>query len=203
MTDAEDDYFGTADSALFDSRYARTHHGEKVAMPTKVQLEREVQRQRAKLDRAEALLEALAGIPDADPFLDGAAFHFRLPTGGYDYIALRASGLWYTTGRTGPHRSSWLHLIEWLIGCNVTEIVWLSGDAEPTLLTDIARHAPAPADPPAVVTFRQMPCRDSFVGQHSPHPWGSDSSDPVFWCRGEATPTIVGHVDGQDIYGTG
>lgn len=219
MSDAEDDYFGTRDDIGYglglgpailrslDERLApgqaqnraRIHHQRGTAMPTKAQLEREVERHRNRLEKAEARLEALRDIPELDPFQDGAAFHFRAHTGGYDYVALRADGLWYSTGRTGPHRLTWSALVEWLLDHGVTRIRLLDPAAEEIALSEL--RLPEVPEQEGQVDMGHLR-RDMLhlimqrcnatraIGDHAPHTWGIQPEHPVYWCNGKEEPTV-------------
>lgn len=80
---------------------------------------------RAEALRAQAmkmLEEAAAydGIPEEDPFPDGQVITFQKTFQGssieYMYAAVRADGLWNTTGPRSPKAYNWKQLITWLRG---------------------------------------------------------------------------------------
>lgn len=78
--------------------------------------------------KSEALAAALAQALAEEKRLDGAyggepqedgtviAFRARFNQGGrwYDYAAIRANGLWSTTGPRSPKSYSWADLVPWL-----------------------------------------------------------------------------------------
>lgn len=84
------------------------------------------------MKKSEALAAALAAqlaaearIEEAygpEPEEDGAVIAFRvrfMPRGPkYHYAAIRANGLWYTTGPTSPKGYGWDELVSWLDSMN-------------------------------------------------------------------------------------
>jgi hypothetical protein len=125
------------------------------------QLDREIARHRDKLERAEALREQLAGIPDTDPFPDGMVLVFDARFGSesktYSYAALRAAGKWYVTGqvvRRAPtgragYGLTWLELIGWWIEHRVDMV----GFYEQTSVHSLG-SLPQPPAPPKKVEIR-------------------------------------------------
>lgn len=98
-------------------------------MPTRDQLRRELQRHQDKVDRIEAALDALAGLPEQDPYEDGQVLRLTWHCGdGTDltYVLLRVKGLWWSSGkmvgRVVNHHQSWSSICEWLVEGRVTAI---------------------------------------------------------------------------------
>lgn len=204
MTDAEDDHFGTRDMIGFGlglipgvrSLNDRLAPGEQLnrertqrEMPTPLPasrrrrlLEQEAARHEEKAAKARERAEQLGDIPDRDPFPDETVLF--LERGGYNFAVLKASGYWYTTGpRLGLDKANWGQFVDWLVDGGV-ELAYPMVRGEPATLGNLAPQ------PPADVSFRRMPCKDSFVGLHNPHAWkpGPDpDEDPIFWCDGQAT----------------
>jgi hypothetical protein len=74
----------------------------------------------------EEKLKVLATYGD-DVYNDSDVIRFRkcFVEGGdsYTYVAIKAGGRWYTTGRTGPYRATWTELTLWMVsGIPVTAI---------------------------------------------------------------------------------
>lgn len=74
----------------------------------------------------EAQLEKLKMFPEEDPFGDGTFLTFEKnfpsnPDQKYTYMATRAGGLWYVTGKKTPQGVTWEHFVNWM-GLGVDEI---------------------------------------------------------------------------------
>lgn len=145
----------------------------------KAQLEREVARHRAKLDAAEQRLEALEGIPDADPFEDGTVL--RVFRRNCTFACLRAAGHWYTTGRTlGLNRATWGQFVDWLVDGGATE-VQLMVQPQAMRLADLPKPEPNPYE----VHFPIKQCNAGHA--HEGHLW-SPAPDAQSWCPGFHVP---------------
>lgn len=146
----------------------------------KAQLEREVARHRAKLDAAEQRLEALEGIPDADPFEDGTVL--RVFRRNCTFACLRAAGHWYTTGRTlGLNRATWGQFVDWLVDGGVTGVdVMVAVDGSPTRLSDLPK--PEPTEGTDIQVFPIRKCKNAGY-DHEGHLWSPVPGDRA-WCVG-------------------
>lgn len=84
----------------------------------------------AEIERLQKELHRYKGFPDRDPFVNGAVIKYtRIFQQGktYQYAALRAGDLWYTT-ETGPTAGkSWAQLVDILIS-STTHDIQVSGD---------------------------------------------------------------------------
>ena len=156
-----------------------------VTQQRREQLATEAARHREKAEKAEERLRALEGIPDQDPFPDGTVL--KVQAGQYTYALLRAGGLWYATGITGPERYPWWGLVDWLISRNVS-VVTLMQPGEATSLSALEPPAePSPADDVEILPVKAC----DYVSQedHEPHDWrgvrlGSGDAPRIYWCRG-------------------
>lgn len=106
---------------LFDSRLSLENRRQR--------LEREMERELARLDRR---IEMLDSIPDEPIGEDGEPsvvwFRQTFDRGTYDYAAVRGSdGRWYTTIGVGPRIFSWIDLWQHAYGLGVTE-VWFASE---------------------------------------------------------------------------
>lgn len=59
-----------------------------------------------------------------DPFPEGSGLRVRWNQ--YTFLALKIRGLWYTTGRTGPHRASWAVFVDWLATADTLTVTQMS-----------------------------------------------------------------------------
>ena len=172
-----------SEAEVDEAIYNNTRIGRIEIMPTRDQLAREVKRHQDRLDRAQARLDALEGIPEQDPFVDGAMLRYSMPRAGYStttFVSLRAGGRWYTTGSIiGIQKASWSELVDWWLEHRVTQItLLLPGD---TLnLASLPKPEPQP-DEEQLAAFPIKQCHN--VGYaHDGHVW-TDRSMQV-WCRG-------------------
>ena len=74
----------------------------------------------------EAQLEKLKIFPEEDPFENGTFLVFEKnfpsnPDQRYTFVAHRAGGLWYATGRRAPQGVTWEHFVNWM-GLGVDEV---------------------------------------------------------------------------------
>jgi hypothetical protein len=78
-----------------------------------------------QLAKRTAQVAELDRYPTEDPFKDGDSLEFKKWYPGsdqsYTFMALRADGLWYTTGSRGPQGVEWARLTEWM-GLGVTDV---------------------------------------------------------------------------------
>lgn len=98
--------------------------------PSRAELERELARAESQAARLRRRLERTEHVPDLDPYEDGSVLVFTTEA-GYTYVALRARGLWYLTGRsTTPYAwstfvANWLGTaVELHEVTELTEVVW-------------------------------------------------------------------------------
>lgn len=74
----------------------------------------------------QAQLEKLKMFPEMDPFENGTFLTFEKnfpsnPDQRYSFMAHRAGGLWYVTGRRSPQGVTWEHFMNWM-GLGVDEV---------------------------------------------------------------------------------
>lgn len=72
---------------------------------------------RAEIERKSRELEKLNALPDFEELADGTVAALFVTLGRsrpYTYVAYRARGLWYLTGKTSPNGVSSDALAEWL-----------------------------------------------------------------------------------------
>jgi len=167
-------------------------------------VEAQIDKLKAKLERAQALAEKLRNIPEEDPWPDGTAL--RVQWRGYTYLLLRAVGRWYSTGRApgAPDCWDWPKLVDWLIRANVEYVqelvsgdrVWLNGEPEPKTEGVPSKfcgqrrvhgaHAWHVGHPPTVYAcdgVRDLWCDDAFATvPHAGHEWKVDGERR--WCGG-------------------
>ena len=88
----------------------------------------------ASLAALAAQLDRLDTYPEQDPYRDGQAVRFKWqsPTSGraFTYLALRAGGKWYTTGRESHLARPWSSLVDWLVTGKVTTLELLVPQAK-------------------------------------------------------------------------
>jgi len=186
----------------FDREIERALMGDRTMETRRSQLDREIQRHREKLERAKALREQLAGVPDTDPFPDGMVLVFDaryLPDGPtYSYAALRAAGKWYMTGGRAVqgHGLTWAELVDWWVEHRVDML----GFYEQTSVHSLG-SLPQPPAPPKKVEIRSgRVYRDGTVTRefpvvfcgdtgedHNGHVWHSSDAGPARWCAGQGT----------------
>lgn len=79
----------------------------------------------ARLDRLEERLKESGVLLPEEPQTDGSVivFQYRFNPSGvkYMYAAIRAKGLWYTTGPQSTRGYEWREFVEWLRKGNVTK----------------------------------------------------------------------------------
>jgi hypothetical protein len=72
----------------------------------------------AQIVKVTAQIDTLEKFPVEDPYVDGTQIKFTRNFPGseheYTYAALRANGVWYTTGKVGVNGVPWAGLINWL-----------------------------------------------------------------------------------------
>lgn len=186
----------------FDREIERALMGDRAMETRRSQLDREIARHRDKLERAEALREQLAGIPDTDPFPDGMVLVFDAHFAGngptYSYAALRAAGKWYRTGQVGAqgHGMLWSELVDWWLEHKVDMV----GFYEQTSAHSLGDLPQPPAPPEKVETrggrvhkdgtpIREFPvvfCGNSGE-DHDGHVWHSSDTGTARWCAGQGT----------------
>lgn len=82
----------------------------------------------------EILTEKLAKLDrfgEEDPFDDGAVIQFEKQFGNgrlYSYAAIRADGLWYTTGPRSPKGYTWEDFTQFL--ADGVDEIWVAADWE-------------------------------------------------------------------------
>jgi hypothetical protein len=137
-----------------------------------------------QIERLIELTDQLAAFPEADPFEDGQVVRFRLRMGGneYDYAAIRAAGMWYTTARTDNIRRSWLALVSWMVDGH--EVVSFESMVAADSITNPQRSV---LDEVQVFPAeRACPNRVECV-DHDAHRWGLSGDTTVYFCTGWTT----------------
>lgn len=166
------------DEAIYDSTYIQRRE----AMPTREQLAREVKRHQNRLDAAQARLDALEGIPERDPFVDGAALMYHTPgrSGALlTFVSARIDGRWWSTGRSmGVQGVGWPALVDWWLEHKVTQITLLT----PGETLDLA-GLPEPEQAKTVdtISLPRAKC-PGWGGPHGPHSWYTSEDvtvDPI------------------------
>lgn len=78
-----------------------------------------------QLAKRTAQLTELERYPAEDPYSDGDALEFKKQYPGddtrYSFYAVRANGLWFTTGKRGPQGVPWAKLTDWM-GLSITDV---------------------------------------------------------------------------------
>lgn len=99
-------------------------------MPSREQLERELERAESRADRIAARLVALEGRPE-EPEVEGGdlpVIRFDLRMGGtavYSYAAIKCEGGWFTTGPQSPKFASWDELMDFIDRHTLVDGLWV------------------------------------------------------------------------------